>query len=543
MKSKALPALLASVLIVLLIVGCTQGNQDSGGQTPSSGSSSESSSGNSGNSDNSGSSDGSGNSSGGSGSSEPDVITMFIRERWAGVSYDNFSVQYIQDKTNTKWDITAVPGSELSQKLNVLLASGAKPDILQFTTDNDELQYAQAGILLPLNEYLDQWPNLKKFGNGGIWDVMTHPDGNIYAIPIRDNMESAIGWVDTAPIYRQDWLDKLGLKVPTTIDEYYEAAVAMSNRDPDGSGRKDTYAIGARGLADWRFLDHVFGAYGALPDYWKAGDDGNLINGSVYPGTKEALRMLNKLFEAGAIDPEFITDNSQRLQDKFQQGVYGGFSYFYSVFDTNASINDDYTVFKQNNPDGEWVLGPILTGPEGPGRSAGMRELTKTGWVKTAIHKDAKNVDAIFRLLDWLTSEEGLWFVNFGIEGEHYTRDGDLVKRTMNMSELQNLGVNQTFLAYGYLPNSESQGYIDAAKFAHSIGEINPVDGLMVPEMAEYQTVLNDYTKQQFIEMIVGQSPIDPGFDNFVREWNRLGGEQLTKAMNEAYHAREALKQ
>ena len=69
------------------------------------------------------------------------------------------------------------------------------------------------------------------------------------------------------PFYRQDWLTKLNLQVPTTVDEYYNVATAFASQDPDGNGKKDTYAFGGiNGVEDLRLTDHIFGAYGILTE-------------------------------------------------------------------------------------------------------------------------------------------------------------------------------------------------------------------------------------------------------------------------------------
>ena len=125
-----------------------------------------------------------------------------------------------------------------------------------------ESQLLSAGILLPINEYWDNYPNIKNGRDEATWDLMRYTDGNIYSIGIKNpNPLSIIA-------YRQDWLDKLGLEVPTTLDEYYKVATAVAKEDPDGNGVDDTFAFGGYQNVDTSWFDHIFGAYGALPNYW-----------------------------------------------------------------------------------------------------------------------------------------------------------------------------------------------------------------------------------------------------------------------------------
>ena len=175
---------------------------------------------------------------------------------------------------------------ELQEKLNLLLASGERPDIVQFYSDDFEFQLTGSGLLRPLNDILNtKAPNLKKQWGDVIWKAMTHPDGKIYAIPA----EKLFTDVHFVTQYRKDWLDTLGMKVPTTVDEYYNVAVAMSKRDPDGNKKDDTYAFSnLLGFQGTRYFDHIFSAYGTHYQQWME-VNGKIVLGNVVPGAKEAL--------------------------------------------------------------------------------------------------------------------------------------------------------------------------------------------------------------------------------------------------------------
>jgi len=224
---------------------------------------------------------------------EPIELKMFLRERWAGVGYDNYVNQTIQEKTNTKWDITVVPGADLMDKLNVMLAGGDRFDIMNIPGDDAfELKLVSEGLLLPINDYFDLAPNFYE-RNDFVWDAMVHSDGKIYAM----NACPSLG-VDFLPIYRKDWLDKFDLDVPETIDDYFLLAEKIVNDDPDGNGQKDTYAFGGRGMQDTRNYEHILSAYGVLGFFWHE-EDGELIYSTVHPNMREALRAMNKLYKMG----------------------------------------------------------------------------------------------------------------------------------------------------------------------------------------------------------------------------------------------------
>jgi ABC-type glycerol-3-phosphate transport system substrate-binding protein len=98
----------------------------------------------------------------------------------------SYAKTMIEQATNTELEIIQVPTKELDNKLNILLASGDRPDIIQCETETMESQLLSAGILLPINEYWDNYPNIKNGRDEATWDLMRYTDGNIYSIGIKN---------------------------------------------------------------------------------------------------------------------------------------------------------------------------------------------------------------------------------------------------------------------------------------------------------------------------------------------------------------------
>ncbi len=462
---------------------------------------------------------------------KPTELKMFIRERWAGVGMDNYVNQTIQEKTNTKWDIVIVPGGDLMDKLNVMLAGGDRFDIMNIPGDDAfELKLVKEGLLLPIDDYFDIAPNFYE-RNKNIWEAMRHSDGKIYA------MNACVGasqGLDFLPIYRKDWLDKLGVSVPTTIDEYFTLAEKIANEDPDGNNIDDTFAFSGRGMLDTRNYDHIFSAYGVLGFFWHE-ENGQLIYSTVHPNTREALRAMNKLYKMGAIDPEFVTDNEERVKEKMIAGRYGAPCYYYSILDENNLYNY-HDPFFENNPDAELVIGPVLTSElKGSDSNVGMAMLSPRGWVRTAIGSETENIEAVMRVFDWYNSEEGMMFMNYGDLGEHYDMKDGVVDSYVTEDDQKNLGITQLYLSMHFLPFGNSVAYQDAVKTAISVGTSSPAYGILIDETSQYQQDLDDYAKTQFLSIITGEIDVDEGFDDVLKEWEKRGGNEWTKAMNAEY--------
>lgn len=457
----------------------------------------------------------------------PVKLKLFLTNK--NIVDGSYAKKMIEEATNTELEIIQVPTKDLDNKLNILLASGERPDIIQCETETMESQLLSSGILLPLNEYWDNYPNLKNARDEATWDVMRYSDGNIYSIGIKNpNPLSIIA-------YRKDWLDKLGLEVPTTLDEYYEVASAVAKQDPDGNGAADTFAFGGYQNVDTSWFDHIFGAYGALPNYWME-KDGHIVNGSIQPGMKDALIYFNRMYKDGLIDPEFVTDDPKRWQQKVKSGIFGAGVTKIHIFDQNNWSNY-YEPFIQAYPEGEHVYGPVLTG--GSDNPVGIRMASERGWLRTFVSKDSKHIDACLRLLDYLTSEEGNRFAQYGVEGEHYKWEGDKLVRLIDDKETNDLDLNKFFIGNTVLFDHSSPELFDAFEFSHTICTPNPVDGIFIDELNDIYPKLKEITNTRYIEMIVGETEIEGGFEKFVEEWNSRGGDELTKVLDEAYQAKK----
>ena len=470
----------------------------------------------------------------------PETLTVVLALKaggWEGISTENFSSRYIEQKTNIKFKITTVVNTEIEKRVNVLLASGVRPDIFQYVTADAEQRFINADILLPVNQYFSKAPNLLKYGQtDGIWDACTQKDGNIYSIPIKSTYN------DNIPIYRKDWLDKVGLKVPTTIDEFYNVCKAFTFNDPDGDGKKDTYAMDGytnSGFMDLNRYDNIFGAYGVLPRQW-LDVNGKLVLGSVQPGALEALKFMNKMYKEGLIDPEFVTDNQARFKEKILTGKYGTATFRYFLMDS-SNLNNYYEPFHKNNPTGEIIEGPLLKGPAA--KNIGISGISKTGWIKTGIYKNTKHLNAILGLFNWLTSEEGIMFENYGLEGKHYVMNNGILKQLVDDSQIKKLGLTQFMLAQDTQYLQTSVRYQQLRKYATSIMAPVMTDGLHIDSaLTSKEFDIDVYSNAQYIKMIMSSAPIDDMFADMVKGCNERGLEAVTKAYDAEYQIKKASK-
>jgi len=265
--------------------------------------------------------------------------------------------------------------------------------------------------------------------------------------------------------------------------------------------------------------------------------DGKLIFGSVHPNAREALRILNKLYEMGTIDPEYLTDSGARFKEKYINGVYGATMLPVQIFDKN-NLNDYYKPFHDKFKDGVWVTGPVLKGP-GYREDIGFYKTSQRGWLWTAVSAKTQEVDAVMRVLDWLSTEEGIMFTNYGVENEHYTIKDNVVTSLVSAEGQKKFGITDCVIAFEYVFLDTSKEFQEAKEFANSVGTNDAADGIIVPEIEKYWSDLNSYQKTMLNKIIVGEVPVDSGFDTLLDEWKKRGGEELTAALNKAYQQRK----
>ncbi len=209
--------------------------------------------------------------------------------------------------------------SAIGDKFPVLIASGDLPDIFMTNAQTYLPQLVASKLVAPLDDALAKYGkdivgNAReghlKFGQFG---------GKQYSIPNSYSLKYF------AQNIRMDWLDKLGLKVPVTMDEFRAVARAFVSKDPDGNGKQDTYGTAFR--QNVNFIDSFFHAYGVAPGHHQIGmwrvRGGKQTNDWVQPQMKEALLNLASWYKEGLIDPESLTFDWNQWWNKYLQNKVG----------------------------------------------------------------------------------------------------------------------------------------------------------------------------------------------------------------------------
>ncbi|MCL5952451.1 MAG: extracellular solute-binding protein [Chloroflexi bacterium] len=376
----------------------------------------------------------------------------------------------IREKLNINLKYVIIPtGADGETKINAAAAANALPDFFQTVSTSSErnkcLELYKQGLIAPIDDLMKAMPTrVKTHYNDPAALSLTKFDGKQLCTVEVPNLPRREGLV-----IRKDWLDKLGLKAPTTIDELLVVAKAFTTQDPDGDGKNDTYGIGGYwdsgtwGLGN-RF-EFVTGAYG-LPGLWNFANPDHFGLNVRDPDYPKALAAFKQFVDAKVIDPDWATIKRDEFRIRWPQGRYG---IMWEDFAALA-MKSNYAKFDGNFPNGEWVPLPALQAPTG--KKAYYNAYGSVGNIFAMSKKaaDAGKGPAIAKLLEWMASPEGYYLLGFGVEGVNYkvSSDGVVVttglpdaKLAWNAEGTQNLTQMRNQLIFTNDPKEVAARYVD----------------------------------------------------------------------------------
>ncbi|MGX8706185.1 MAG: extracellular solute-binding protein, partial [bacterium] len=483
---------------------------------------------------------------------------------------DNLWCDLYRDVLNVEvaYDWIAKSGDEYDQKLNIALSIG---DIPEFVNVNalQMKQLAEAGLIMPLEDIYEEYAS--DFTKEIMLATGTSPfdaatiNGHLYGLP---NVDSTLMIADLLWV-RTDWLEKLNLPIPTTMDELIETAKAFCAADFDGNGEADTVGIGiAKDLWGQLFsLRGFFNGFDAYPGIWVEDAEGKLVYGSVLPGAKDALTKLHEMYEAGLIDPEFGVKDGVRVAEATTAGKCGLFfgAQWNAIYPLQGNVNLD--------KDAQWRAVPIVSATGNPVKA--QTDVGTLSW--TVVRSDVAHPEAVVKMFNVFIdknwgpdNENGIYYAPLDSESiwklspvvptnpdknsdafmtlEQYRQDGG---RSAPSDERKVTGEAYSILeklkafesgsedgfalwgweriygadgAYGVLIDYQNKGMLQDNRFV----------GAPTETMTSRMSALEALQDEVFIRIILGESPVDE-FDKFVSDFNALGGREITEEVNEWY--------
>lgn len=241
--------------------------------------------------------------------------------------------QRLEEDTGVHIDWKNYTSEAFIEKRNLALSSGDLPDaILDAAFDTyDILKYAEDETIIAVEDLIDEhMPNLQKVleERPEYRTMITAPDGHIYSFPWIEELgvdKERIQVIGGIPWINVEWLDNLGLEMPTTTEELKEVLLAFKNDDPNGNGEADEIPMGAI-INDWDQDPHILlGSFGLgdTPDHVVVTEDDKVVFTAAEEGYKEQMNYLNELYELGLIDEEAFEQDWNKFIAKGSDDRYG----------------------------------------------------------------------------------------------------------------------------------------------------------------------------------------------------------------------------
>ena len=457
----------------------------------------------------------------------------------------------IEKKTGVKVKFYHPPIGQEREQLNLMIASGDLPDIIEYNWLNQfpggPEKALKDGIITPLNDLINNnAPNLKRVlaANPDVDKMVKTDAGKYYVFPFLRLDDVLLTYIGT--MVRKDWLDDCGLPVPTTIDEWYVTLKAFKEKKNaeaplvlPGSTNNTMQAIKNTGA--------FIGAYGIKYDFYL--ENGKVKYGPIEPAFKDFLVTMNKWYQEGLLDQDFgVTDrkggDAKMLSDRAGAlvGWAGGdMGKYLDAAEKNTGSRFDL------------VGAPYPTLKKGEKPKFGHRTANYPGGFAAAISGRSKNKELAAKYLDFAFSEEGHMLMNFGIEGVSYRVEKGYPKYTDYITN--NAQLTKSEAMGGYLRASTSGPFVQDSRYFEQYQsrhqQLNAIKTWtnsdeakhMLPpitatpeESSTLAALMNDidtYREEAVIKFIFGVEPLT-NFDKYVDQMKKLGIEKAIKIQEEA---------
>ncbi len=483
---------------------------------------------------------------------------------------DNAYTRYIKSVINVQnVDAFEANDSQYDTNVSMVISMGSLPDIMVVSSQDEVEQLVEAGLIEDLTESYnncisDRIRKMYESYGDSLKDMVTY-DGKIMALPETNITDGPnLVWL------RKDWMDKLGLSEPHTIDDVVNIVKHFISEDPenngvDASGKPNTVGLavdtdvtGECGYSSEFLLDIIFACFGAYPKQWIMNDDGEIVYGSVTDEAKEALSYINNLYNQGVIDNDFLLRTSTNICELIENGLCGSF------FGPWWAPNNPLANAVSRNPDADWQPYLIATDSDGTTSYHSQNPCYKYVVVRKGYeHPEiaAKMISVMFDKVrfDCTDSEEFKNYYQINVEPTArplsinvdynnalsicYRNIDAAISGRKNPDSLELLERSFYDACSEYIKNANKTStqwaaYMSRIKACSLIAQdnIKVVDSLYfktTDTMKSHWWRLKAKEKEAYLKIISGEEDISY-FDTFVKEWNEQGGQTITSEVSES---------
>lgn len=378
---------------------------------------------------------------------EPTTIT-WLHQAWdvSGLDhwYDALWIKELESRLNVKFEFISVNSTDnYDNVVNLNIAGGDYPDIISWNWSNYsggieaaiEDGLVQAFTMTELQEKVPNYYNLIA-NNEYINRALVLTDGTIAAFCHVEESTARNAYSGYA--IRKDWLDRLNLEVPTTIDELHDVLAAFKAQDANGNGDpNDELPMSDR--VSLNLIKELGSAWGLIYNYpqldpetgkvtyWTEINDGQNF--------RDFTMTMRKWYAEGLIDPSFTSNTQTEINSQVTSDIQGFWhtntnrfpGYYTLLKNTVASYADSEKVKLEPLP-----RFPYQYAKEGTEAKRYTQAVNLKNWaaaaegnVITSAAVKAGKVDKILELFNYMYSEDGTTLISWGVEGVSFDYDAD----------------------------------------------------------------------------------------------------------------------
>lgn len=441
----------------------------------------------------------------------------------------------IEEKTGYKVSYDMLPQDKPLDKLNLLVSSGEEYDFINISGSmlSAYYNYARQGALAEVQPLIDKFgPNIKSAVSEESFEG-TLVNGKRFGIPAPKPAPNGIANSSGLLAIRQDWLDKLGLKVPKTLDELTLVLREFRDKDPGQNGVKNIPL-----LANANGFFGLGGAFG-IPNGWEE-KDGMLQYYLFSPAYLEKMAYLTELYKEGLMDKEFPTNTSAINKEKITSGKAG-------VFDAGWDVDSQILApLNKNKPEAALTAIEPLTGKNGKS-GIGMVTATSNYEYITVIPVVSRKAEDVIKYVNAKLEKDTFKYYYMGEEGKTFTyKDG-------TYSPILPDFFNEKTNAWLYLTGVDEKNYnkywearIQKDKDMYERFKVLNYDwkkyfvvapnsgAPFMPEQSKNGQVLDSLVSDWQVKVVTGAAPLS-SYDEMIKDWKLKGGDAIIKEMNDWY--------
>ncbi|MDI6618510.1 MAG: extracellular solute-binding protein [Clostridiales bacterium] len=457
----------------------------------------------------------------------------------SGMDFNNYPVQkFLEEKTGYKVQYDVLPQDKPMDKLNVIISSQQEYDFIIMYDKQYYSQYAQQGALTDLEPLIQKYgPNISKNLDSETFDSI-RVNGKIYCVPSNSPSGSdKYTNVNTSVYVRKDWMDKLGIQIPKTVDEFKDMLQQFKDKDPNGNGAKNIpFTVGQDvGLG---LCDSGFGGAFGIPTGW-VDVDGKLVPRVLMSGFKDYILYMKDLYNKGLLDKETPANQGSTAREKYTSGRAGAAIFgYYDIPQLADTMN-------KTQPNAKMEFLPPLSGNGGKAAFPAGDKKYATDTI-TLVPKVSKHAVDVIKYINLKLDEDTFKEMVIGKENVDYTVKSDgyypILPTFFDDRGNANCYLTGTTKKYGeyWLARSRKderqyKGWLQLNKdFAQYIA-VDPLSRAPILEKnSKYSASLGKLTNDFVIKSIASDFS-DATLNNFLAQWKSQGGDEVIKEVNDWY--------